>query len=97
VTQEQLEEFARARVGTTLKDKWALDGLLGVGGTASVYSARHRNGKRVALKVLHPELSAHETFRERFLREAYVGNRIQHPGAITVYDNDVTDDGCAFL
>lgn len=97
MTQEQLEEFARARVGTTLKDKWSLDGLLGVGGTASVYSARHKNGKRVALKVLHPELSAHEHFRERFLREAYVGNRIEHPGAITVYDNDVTDDGCAFL
>lgn len=97
MTQEQLEEFARARLGRTLNDKWTLDTLLGVGGTASVYAARHKNGKRVALKVLHPELSMHEHFRERFLREAYVGNRIEHPGAITVYDNEVTDDGCAFL
>jgi serine/threonine-protein kinase len=97
VTQEQLEEFARARLGTTLQEKWTLDNLLGVGGTASVYAARHKNGKRVAVKILHPELSRHEHFRERFLREAYVGNRISHPGAITVSDNDVTEDGCAFL
>ncbi len=97
MNQEQLEEFARARLGKTLNDKWTLEALLGVGGTASVYSASHRNGKRVALKVLHPELSAHEHFRERFLREAYVGNHIEHPGAVTVYDDDETDDGCAFL
>ncbi len=97
MTQESLEEFARARIGTTLNDKWELDALVGVGGTASVYSASHRNGKRVAIKVLHPELSAHTHFRERFLREAYVGNHIEHPGAVTVYDDDVTQDGCAFL
>ncbi len=97
MTQESLEEFARRRLGTTLNDKWELDALLGVGGTASVYSASHRNGKRVAIKVLHPELSAHTHFRERFLREAYVGNHIEHPGAVTVYDDDVTEDGCAFL
>lgn len=97
MTQDQLEQHARARLGTTLKDKWTLDTLLGVGGTASVYSASHRNGKRVALKILHPELSAHGHFRERFLREAYVGNHIEHPGAVTVYDDDITPDGCAFL
>lgn len=97
MTQEQLEQFARARLGATLKDKWTLEELLGVGGTASVYSASHRNGKRVALKVLHPELSAHEHFRERFLREAYVGNHIEHEGAVTVYDDDETEDHCAFL
>lgn len=97
MTQDQLDETARARIGVTLNDKWQLDALLGVGGTASVYSASHRNGKRVAIKVLHPELSAHMHFRERFLREAYVGNHIEHPGAVTVYDDDVTEDGCAFL
>ncbi len=97
MTQEELEAFARARIGATLKDRWTLDELLGVGGTASVYGASHRNGKRVALKILHPELSAHEHFRERFLREAYVGNHIEHEGAVTVHDDDTTDDGCAFL
>lgn len=94
---EQLETFARARVGSVLRDKWTLEALLGVGGTASVYSAVHRNGKRVAVKILHPELSAHKQFRDRFLREGYVGNHIKHHGAVTVYDDDFTDDNCAFL
>lgn len=94
---EQLETFARARVGSVLRDKWTLEALVGVGGTASVYSAVHRNGKRVAVKILHPELSAQKQFRDRFLREGYVGNHIQHHGAVTVYDDDFTEDNCAFL
>jgi serine/threonine-protein kinase len=97
VTPEQYHEAARARLGATLKGKWKLDKVLGVGGTASVYAASHRNGKRAAIKVLHPELSAQFEFRERFLREAYVGNHIEHPGALTVHDDDSTEDGCAFL
>lgn len=95
--EAHLEKFANARVGTVLKDKWRIERLLGVGGTATVYSASHRNGKRVAVKILHPELSAHRQFRDRFLREGYVGNHIEHEGAVTVYDDDVTEDGCAFL
>lgn len=97
MTPEQYQQAARARLGATLKGKWTLDAVLGVGGTAAVYSASHRNGKRAAIKVLHPELSAKAEFRERFLREAYVGNYIEHPGALTVHDDDQTDDGCAFL
>ena len=44
------------RIGTTLKGKWRVDALLGVGGMATVYAATHKNGKRVAVKILHPEL-----------------------------------------
>src|SRR5689334_11889696 len=88
---------AEARVGRTLKDKWTLDQLLGVGGMASVYAATHRNQKRVAIKMLHPELSFNAAVRKRFLREGYVANTVQHPGAVSVDDDDVGEDGCAFL
>jgi serine/threonine protein kinase len=67
-------ERARARVGTTLRNKWQLDSLLGVGGMAAVYAGTHRNGSRAAVKVLHPELSLHPDARSRFLREGYVAN-----------------------
>jgi eukaryotic-like serine/threonine-protein kinase len=87
---------ARARVGSILKDKWRLDALLGVGGMAAVYAATHRNKKRVALKVLHAAYSANET-RTRFLREGYAANVIEHPGAVSVLDDDVSEDGSAFL
>ena len=75
-----VEERARARVGQTLNGKYRLDRLLGVGGMAAVYAATHRNKKRVAVKMLHPELSVHEELRARFLREGYVANTVEHPG-----------------
>ena len=52
-----------ARVGMVLQDKWTLDALLGVGGMAAVYAATHRNGKRVAVKMLHAELSHDEEIK----------------------------------
>src|ERR1700758_2705979 len=92
-----VEERARARVGTTLNGKYRLDKLLGVGGMASVYAATHRNNKRLAVKVLHAELSIHADLRQRFMREGYVANTVDHPGAVAVLDDDVTEDGAAFL
>jgi serine/threonine-protein kinase len=88
---------AQTRVGQVLKEKWRLDVLLGVGGMAAVYAATHRNGSRVAIKLLHPELSTHHQVRTRFLREGYVANAVSHEGAVRVSDDDVAEDGAAFL
>ncbi len=88
---------ARVRIGTLLQDKWRLESLLGVGGMAAVYSATHRNGKRVAVKMLHPEFSHDEEVRSRFLQEGYAANTIQHEGAVSVLDDDLAPDGSAFL
>jgi serine/threonine protein kinase len=76
-----------------LDDKWTLDRLLGVGGMAAVYAATHRNGARAAVKVLHPDLSRHKDVRERFLREGYAANRVEHAGAVKVLDDDVVVSG----
>ncbi|HEY8040549.1 MAG TPA: protein kinase, partial [Polyangiaceae bacterium] len=95
--EQAIEERARERVGTTLNGKYRLDGLLGVGGMAAVYAATHRNSKRFAVKVLHAELSVHSGLRTRFMREGYVANSVDHPGAVAVLDDDVTEDGSAFL
>ena len=94
--EAQLVE-ARARIGAVLQDKWRLETLLGVGGMAAVYSARHRNGKRVAVKMLHTEFSHHEQMRTRFLQEGYAANAIHHEGAVSVLDDDLAPDGSAFL
>jgi serine/threonine-protein kinase len=88
---------ARARVGLVLGNKYRLDRLLGIGGMAAVYAATHRNKKRVAVKMLHPELSIDDTVKNRFLREGYAANTVDHPGAVQVFDDDVTSDGSAFL
>src|SRR4051812_41766464 len=94
---DPITERAKARAGRTLKEKWRLDKLLGVGGMAAVYAGTHRNGMRAAVKVLHPELSLNNEIRTRFLREGYLANKVGHPGAVTVLDDDVEDDGSVFL
>ncbi|MBN1607178.1 MAG: serine/threonine protein kinase [Polyangiaceae bacterium] len=97
VSPEALERRARERVGAVLSGKWRLVELIGVGGMASVYSAVHRNGSRVAIKILHEHLSKEESVRLRFLQEGYAANRVGHPGAVSVRDDGETADGAAFL
>jgi serine/threonine-protein kinase len=93
------EQAAQAgqRVGTVLRGKWTIDAVIGVGGMASVYSATHRNGKRLAIKLLHPLFAQHPEVCARFLREGYVANRVGHPGSVAVLDDDTAEDGSVFL
>ncbi len=76
-----------------LNDKWTLERLIGVGGMAAVYAGRHRNGARAAVKVLHPALARHKEVRERFQREGYAANKVDHPGVVKVLDDDVVSSG----
>lgn len=92
-----LEEIARERVGEVLRHKWRLDAVLGVGGFGAVYAATHRTGSRVAVKLLHKHLAASAIIRQRFLHEAYVANRVNHPAVVTVLDDDADDDGVPFM
>jgi len=99
-TEQKVDELtarAQKRVGAQIREKWRLDELLGVGGMAAVYAATHRNGRRVAIKILHRETALSDDSRARFLREGYVANAVGHPGAVSVIDDDVTEDGAPFF
>jgi serine/threonine protein kinase len=85
------------RTGTVLIGKWRIVRELAHGGTSTVYEAVHRNGRRVAVKVLRPTLAADQRGRARFLRESALANRVNHPGVISVIDEDVSPDGLVFL
>jgi serine/threonine protein kinase len=91
------EDICAQRVGQVIKGKWTIDALLGVGGMAAVYAATHRNGQRAALKILHIDFAKDKTVFDRFLREAYVSNKINHPACVSVLDDDVTDQDEPFL
>ncbi len=99
--EEDRDERAHSRVGTVLNEKWKLERLIGVGGMAAVYSALHRNGARAAVKVLHADIARIPQVRERFLREGYAANSVEHSGAVKVLDDDVItsgpDEGAAYL
>jgi serine/threonine protein kinase len=88
---------ARARVGLTINGKYRIDALIGVGGMASVYAATHRNGTRKALKILHTEFARDKGITDRFLKEGYVANRVEHRGRVGVDDDGVTEAGEPFL
>ncbi len=98
---EDVERKARDRVGRVLDGKWTLERLIGIGGMAAIYLARHRNGARAAVKMLHAELARHASVRERFLREGYAANKVEHHGVVRVLDDDTVeggdDDGAPFL
>ncbi len=70
-----------------LADRYRIERELGAGGMATVYLAedvRHR--RRVALKVLHPELSA-VIGSERFLKEIELTANLQHPHILPLFDS----------
>jgi tRNA A-37 threonylcarbamoyl transferase component Bud32 len=94
---EPMEQRARGQLGRVLRGKYRLDRVLGAGGMAVVFKATHRNQAEFAVKMLHPELSLHEDIRQRFLREGYAANSVKHPGVVLVVDDDVAEDGAAFL
>jgi serine/threonine protein kinase/tetratricopeptide (TPR) repeat protein len=97
MSEEEHERRARERLGSTLCGKYRLDALIGLGGMAAVYRVTHRNRAQLALKMLHPELSVNLEVRTRFLREGYAANSVQHPGVVLVTDDDIAEDGSAFL
>jgi serine/threonine-protein kinase len=74
------------RVGTELAG-YRIEALLGRGGMADVYRAvDSRLGRRVALKLLAPDLAEDERFRERFLRESRLAASLDHPNVIPIYE-----------
>jgi serine/threonine-protein kinase len=73
--------------GELIGAKYQVERLLGMGGMGAVYEATHRvTGKRFALKLLLPELTTREDVVTRFIREAQVAGRFQHPNVVEVYD-----------
>ena len=97
VSVDERTRLAQTRLGQLVLDKWRLDRLIGIGGMAAVFEATHRNGNRVAIKILHPDLAGFDEIRERFLAEGYAANRVAHPGVVTVRDEGTTGDGAVFL
>ena len=85
------------RVGSLVRGKYRVEAFLATGTMGNVYAATHRNGARVALKVLHKQLAEDPALCERFKREGYFANSIGHPGIVRAIDDDVTEDGCPFL
>ncbi len=80
-----------ARLRTALGDRYAIERELGRGGMATVFLAKDlKHEREVAIKVLHPDLSA-SVGAERFEREIRLAAKLQHPNILGLYDSGSAD------
>ncbi|MET0389879.1 MAG: protein kinase [Polyangiales bacterium] len=81
--------------GDVVAGKYQIDGVLGSGGMGAVFRATHRvTGKSFAIKWLLPQLRTETDAVNRFIREAQVAGRVDHPNVVEVYD--VGQEGQSF-
>ena len=74
------------RLNEALGDAFTIEGEIGRGGMGVVYRARdERLKRRVAIKVLPPELAFQADIRARFTREAQTAARLSHPHVVPIY------------
>ncbi len=79
------------RVRSALAGRYAVERELGAGGMATVYLAKDvRHDRRVAVKVLRPELAA-VLGADRFLNEIKVTANLQHPHILPLHDSGQAD------
>ena len=86
----------RERTATKIPDQigsYRILSILGKGGMGAVYKARHmeeswarRQGGDVAIKVMLPKYSEDAAFRDRFMREASLGQEVQHENVAKVHE-----------
>src|ERR1700733_1384325 len=78
--------------------EYEVQAQIGEGAMGTVYSAvQPLIGKRVAIKVLKPELCANEGQIRRFIAEAQAVNKIGHPNIVDVFSLGELPDGRAYL
>src|SRR5512139_2577649 len=82
------------QVGSIVAGRYALEALAGSGGMCSVFRARDRDGRTVAVKALHQRALDAE---ERFAREARMLQDLQHPAIVRYLDSGTAADGQRFL
>jgi len=70
-------------------DHYLIENLVERSGMASIFRATdEQTGRRVAIKVPHPEMEADPIFFERFNREQEIGQKLEHPGVMKVFPNE---------
>ncbi len=85
-------------LGKLLGERFVVQELVGQGGSGTIYRAEHVTLRRkVAIKVLHTELSRDDLAVERFRREATTVAEIDNEHIVEIHDFGRTPDGRLYL
>ena len=95
---EPITDFLRRYLETPLDGKYQILSRLGVGGMGEVYKVLHihLNAIRV-VKLMRASIAAEAGADERFIREARLATKIQHPNVAALYDFSTLDDGSRYM
>ncbi|MDX9723826.1 MAG: serine/threonine-protein kinase [Myxococcota bacterium] len=91
-SESQLQARQAPLLGHVVDKRFAIHSLLGKGGMGWVFEAQQLDQARsVALKVLRSDYNDDATVRDRFLREAKILSKMQHPNLVAVYSDGAFD------
>jgi serine/threonine protein kinase/Tfp pilus assembly protein PilF len=86
--KEASEPTARFRAGESIAQRFLVVRFIARGGMGEVYEVEDRllQGNRVALKIILPEIAAHEGSSHRFEQEVLLARKINHPNLCPIYE-----------
>lgn len=95
---DPITDFLRRYTEEPIDGKYKILSRLGIGGMGEVYKVLHLhlNAPRV-VKMMRPNLSGDERAHERFIREAQLATRIQHPNVAALFDFSTLGDGSYYM
>jgi DNA-binding response OmpR family regulator/serine/threonine protein kinase len=95
---EPVTDFLRRHYDEPVDGKYRVIERLGAGGMGEVYKVVHTFlGTNRVIKVIRPQMSGSDKAHERFLREARLATKMQHPNLATLYDFSALPDGSHYM
>jgi serine/threonine-protein kinase len=92
------DALSLSRIGEVLSGRYHVKDVVGHGGMGTVFAAVQQPiGRKVAVKVLHPDLAKDTTFVTRFHTEAKAASVLVNPNTVTIHDFGQTEDGTLFI
>lgn len=95
---EPLSDFLREYADKPIDGKYRIVQRLGIGGMGEVFKVEHTFlGSTRVVKIIRAQISSSSDAHERFLREARMATKVQHPNVATLFDFSALPDGSHYM